>query len=87
MAKPKSFMKLSEKKEDAIERKPGGSNVKNHTASDGPFAGTEPNTFPIRTMENARSALKLAHNDPNPGKVRARVFARFPELRQNNKQD
>lgn len=87
MAEPKQFQSLSDKREDSIEKKPGGSNVKKYDAKDGPFAGTQPNTYPIKTMDDAKSALKLAHNDPNPGKVRARVFARFPELRKNNKQD
>ena len=79
--RPIGFRKLSKKRVSEVEKKPGGSNVRGRVAADGPFAGTQPNSFPIRTLEDGKSALKLAFNDPNPGRVRARVFARFPELK------
>ena len=56
-AKPKEFERLTSREIKAIEKKPGGSNVAGRDAGDGPFAGTQPNTFPIKTLDNAKSAL------------------------------
>tara|TARA_R110000823_G_scaffold199942_2_gene330947 strand:+ start:31 stop:276 length:246 start_codon:yes stop_codon:yes gene_type:complete len=46
------------------------------------FAGPD-GTYPINTLERAKSALKLAHNSPNPEAIRKKVFAKYPELKDN----
>ena len=38
-------------------------------------------TYPVNTVERAKSALKLAHNATNPGTVKACVYRKYPELK------
>ena len=66
-----------------IRDEPGKSNAgKYPDVAAGDFAGPD-GTFPINTIERARSALKLAHNASNPGAIRAKVYAKYPELKDN----
>jgi len=83
-------VKVSRAKEKKMEKKPGSSNVgkyKNVAPKD--FAGragnTSPYSFPINSLSRARSALKLAHNAPNPEGIRTAVYKRYPELKPKNK--
>lgn len=78
--------KITKKKESKLEKKPGGSNTgeyKNVKASDfaGKAGGTSPYSYPINTLARAKSALKLAHNAPNPEGIRKKVYAKYPELK------
>ena len=64
-----------------IREEPGKSNAgKYPNVKD--FAGPD-GTYPIDTIERARSALKLAYNASNPEAIRRKVFAKYPELKDN----
>ena len=64
-----------------IREEPGKSNAgKYPDVAPEDFAGPD-GTFPINTIERARSALKLAHNASNPGAIKAKVYAKYPELK------
>ena len=79
-------MKVSKAKAASMRKRPGASNVgkyKNVPKED--FAGTTPGTFPIPTQKLGESALKLAHNDPNPAAVKRKVYAKYPSLRPKKK--
>lgn len=63
-------------------KKPGASNLGDYASvSAKGFAGSTPGTFPINTVKRAKSALKLAHNDPNPSSVKAKVYSKYPSLK------
>ncbi len=81
MAKKKS--KVSAKTKTA-RKKPGGSNAgkyKGVKSFCGPAGGAPAGTFPTNTLKRAKSALKLAHNAPNPGKLKACVHRKYPQLK------
>ena len=66
-------------------KKPGGSNVgkyKNVSSKDmaGTSGGAPKGSFPINTEKRAKSALKLAHNAPNPAGIKAAVKRKYPSL-------
>jgi len=72
-------------------KKPGGSNVgdyKGVRAFAGPSGGAPAGSYPIDTLERARSALRLAHNAPNPEGIRRAVIKKWPQLKpKGNKRD
>jgi len=75
---------LTEKEREARE-KPGGSNVgdyPNVKSSDfcGPAGGAPEGSYPVNTPKRAKSALKLAHNAPNPDGIRQCVLKKYPHL-------
>jgi len=75
---------LTEKEKKARE-KPGGSNVgdyPNVKKSDfcGPAGGAPEGSYPVNTEKRAKSALKLAHNAPNPEGIRKCVLKKYPHL-------
>ena len=79
-------MKESAAKVRRARKKPGGSNVgKYKTVAKKDFAGTKGDSpkgsYPINTLARAKSALRLAHNAPNPGGIRRAVFKKYPSLR------
>ncbi len=79
-------MKESPAKVARARRKPGGSNVgKYASVSKKSFAGTRggapKGSFPINTKKRAESALRLAHNAPNPAGIRRAVYKKYPSLR------
>lgn len=83
-------VKVSRTAEKRMEKKPGGSNTgeyKNVSPKDfaGKAGGSSPYSFPINTLKRARSALKLAHNAPNPEGIRKKVFAKYPQLKKKGK--
>ena len=49
----------------------------------GPAGGAAEGTFPVNSLERGRSALKLAHNAPDPEGIKACVYKKFPELRKD----
>ena len=70
---------LNQKDIAEIRKEPGKSNAgKYPDVKD--FAGPD-GTYPINTIERARSALRLAHNSPNPDAIKAKVYAKYPELK------
>lgn len=83
-------VKVSKAKEKAMEKRKGGSNVgeyKNVKKKDfaGPKGGSPQGSFPINDLKHARSALKLAHNAPNPAGIKRAVYAKYPQLNPKNK--
>ena len=74
------------KAEKKARKKPGGSNVGEYRkvkSSDfcGPAGGAPKGSFPVNTLARARSALKLAHNAPNPSGKRSCVLLKYPQLK------
>lgn len=68
----------------AARKKPGGSNVgkyKNVKEFAGPSGGAPAGSYPINTPKRAKSALKLAHNAPNPAGIKAKVYKKYPSLK------
>lgn len=79
-------MKVSTSKASKMRKKPGGSNVgKYKNVSKGEFAGPKGSapkgSYPINTKERAKSALKLAHNAPNPSGIKSAVYKKYPGLK------
>ena len=74
---------LTEKRE-----KPGSSNAgkyPNVKSFCGPAGGAEEGTYPVNSLKRAKSAIKLAHNAPDPDGVKACVYSKFPELKSGSK--
>jgi len=68
--------------------KPGGSNVgkyKGVKSFAGPSGGSPKGSFPINTKARAKSALKLAHNAPNPAGIKKAVYKKYPSLKKTTK--
>jgi hypothetical protein len=68
----------------AARTRPGGSNVgryPNVKTFAGPSGGSPAGSYPINTLARAKSALKLAHNAPDPAGIRRAVFRKYPQLR------
>ena len=64
-----------------IREEPGMSNAgKYKNVKKSQFCGPK-GTFPVNTLERAKSALKLAHNAKNPAKIKACVLSKYPELK------
>ncbi len=64
-----------------IREEPGKSNAgKYPNVSKNDFAGPD-ETYPINTLERAKSALKLAHNASDPSGIKAAVYEKYPELK------
>jgi|TARA_R110000772_G_scaffold213109_1_gene323693 hypothetical protein len=64
-----------------VREEPGMSNsgkYKNVAKSD--FCGPK-GTFPVNSLNRAKSALKLAHNAKNPRKIKRCVYKKFPQLK------
>lgn len=73
-----------------MRKREGGSNVgkyKNVPKGDfaGPSGGAPSGSFPIPTLTKAKSALKLAHNAPNPAGIKAQVYKKYPQLKKKGK--
>ena len=66
-----------------IREEPGMSNAgKYPNVKKSDFCGPK-GTYPVNTLERAKSALKLAHNAKNPGKIKACVYRKYPELKKD----
>lgn len=68
----------------------GGSNVgkyKNVSSKDfaGTAGGAPKGSYPINTAKRAKAALAYAHNAPNPSGIKAKVYAKYPELKKSGK--
>lgn len=83
-------VKISRAKEKKMEKKPGSSNTgeyKNVKPKDfaGAKGGASKYSYPINTKARARSAIKLAHNAPNPEGIKKAVYAKYPDLKPKKK--
>tara|TARA_R110002110_G_scaffold48744_1_gene145097 strand:+ start:232 stop:468 length:237 start_codon:yes stop_codon:yes gene_type:complete len=75
--------KLS-KRDRQARKKPGGSNVGKYDGVKsfcGPAGGSPEGSFPTNSIKRAKSALKLAHNAPNPGGIKSCVYKKYPSLK------
>lgn len=64
--------------EDALKRRPGGSNVgkyKNVPQKEmaGTAGGAPKGSYPINTEKRAKAALSYAHNAPDPSGIKSKV--------------
>ena len=76
---------MAEKTISEIREEPGKSNAgKYPDVSKGDFCGAD-GTYPVNTLDRARSALKLAHNAENPEKIKECVYSKYPELKEGSK--
>jgi hypothetical protein len=69
-----------------MRKKPGSSNAgKYKNVSPKKFAGAAGGaskfSFPIPDIHHAKSALKLAHNAPDPAGIKAKVYKMYPQLK------
>ena len=67
-----------------IREEPGSSNAGKYPGVKsfcGPTGGAAEGTFPVNSVERGRSALKLAHNAPNPEGIKKCVYRKYPELK------
>ncbi len=71
--------KPAAKKLAQIRKQPGKSNAYKYKGVK-EFAGPD-KTYPINTIERAKSALKLAHNADNPSAIKAKVYKKYPSLK------
>jgi len=78
----------AKKKQGVACNRRGGYSVgkyKGVNAFAGPSGGAPAGSYPINTLTRARSALKLAHNAPRPGGIRAAVYRKYPQLKPKGK--
>lgn len=90
MPKVSKNKSMSKKALSKAKSKPGGSNVgkyKNVSQKDmaGTSGGAPKGSYPINTKSRAKSALKLAHNAPNPAGIKSAVYKKYPSLKQKNR--
>ena len=83
-------VKIPKKQERKMEKKAGGSNVGDYKGVKpsefaGPAGGAPKYSFPINTLKRAKAALKLAHNAPRPGGIKAKVYEEYPSLKPKKK--
>lgn len=79
-------VKVARDVEKKMRQKPGSSNAgeyKNVAPKDfaGGAGGASKYSYPINTLARAKSALKLAHNAPDPEGVKRKVYKKYPELK------
>lgn len=79
-------VKVSKKKEKEMRKKAGSSNAgKYDNVSPKEFAGAAGGaskySYPINTLSRAKSALKLAHNAPDPAGIKRKVYSKYPQLK------
>ena len=66
-----------------IREEPGMSNAgKYPNVAKEDFCGPK-GTYPVNTLERGKSALKLAHNAPNPDGIKDCVYNKYPELKKD----
>ena len=65
------------------DEKPGGSNAGKYDSSEGPFCGpargAPKGTYPVGPEKRRKSAIKLAHNAPNPMGIKSCVWVNLSE--------
>jgi hypothetical protein len=66
--------------------KPGESNAgKYKHVKPSNFAGPD-KTFPINTTARARNALARAHFAKDPGRIKEKVYSKYPALKERHKE-
>ena len=83
-------VKLNQKKLSQIRKGEGSSNAGKYkkVAPDefaGSAGGASDYSYPINDLKRAKSALKLAHNAPNPDGIKAKVYKKYPQLKPKKK--
>jgi len=83
-------VKVKRGTEEKMRDKKGSSNAgKYKTVSPKKFAGAAGGaskySYPINSLSRARSALKLAHNAPDPEGIKRKVYAKYPQLKKKGK--
>lgn len=78
--------KVTRKKEREMQKKPGGSNVGKYKSVKsksfcGPSGGAPAGSYPVNSLKRAKSAIKLAHNAPNPEGIKRCARKKFPQLK------
>jgi hypothetical protein len=91
MAKEKKItvakgVKVPRGKEEKMREKKGSSSAgkyKDVAPKDfaGKSGGASKYSFPIPDLAHARNALARAHFEPDPAGIKAKVYAKFPELK------
>lgn len=75
---------VSINREHKLQNAPGGSNAGRYSGvSPENMAGTKcgnPGSYPINTIDRARSALAYAHNAKNPECIKEQVYRKYPSL-------
>ena len=69
-----------------IREEPGSSNAGKYKGVHsfcGPDGGAAQGTYPVNTLERGKSALKLAHNAPNPEGIKKCVYNKYPQLKKD----
>jgi hypothetical protein len=69
-----------------VRKKAGSSNAGKYKdvaakAFAGAAGGASKYSFPINSVKRAKSALKLAHNAPNPSGIKSAVYKKYPQLK------
>jgi hypothetical protein len=77
---------MAKKTLSEIREEPGSSNAgdyPNVKKGDfcGPAGGAAEGTYPVNTRKRGKSALKLAHNAPNPDGIKNCVYEKYPGLK------
>ncbi len=76
---------MAKKTISEIREEPGMSNAgKYKDVSKDDFCGPK-GTYPVNSLERAKSALKLAHNAKDPEAIKSCVYTKFPELKKGSK--
>ena len=76
---------MAKKTISEIREEPGMSNSgKYPNVKKGDFCGPK-GTYPVNSLERAKSALKLAHNAKDPEAIKSCVYTKFPELKKGSK--
>lgn len=75
--------------EEKMRLKPGSSSAgKYKNVSPKSFAGKSGGaskySFPIDTIKRARAALSYSRNAPNPEGIKAKVYAKYPQLKKRH---
>jgi hypothetical protein len=83
-------VKVKRGAQEKMREKKGSSNTgkyKNVKPSEfaGSSGGASKYSFPINSLARARNALVRAHYAPNPEGIRKKVYARYPQLKINQK--
>ena len=83
-------IEIPKKKAAKMRAKPGGSNICKYKivakkSFCGPAGGSPVGSFPVNSKKRAKSAMKLAHNAPNPSGIKACVRKKFPSVGKKSK--